>query len=229
MPEMGNSGSSNSSPEHIIFDFERDISVQKTQRFRHPTAALFHVAFKMCAVIVYLFGGLFGQGFLGTFVSLILLISMDFWTVKNVTGRLLVGLRWWNIVDEDGNSRWVFENKYATDGDKNSFNLMENTPPANTSDAQLFWSALILTPLLWFFLLLVTIFRLNVQWFMVVALALVLSGSNLYGYIRCKVGTRDIKSTLTQFVGKQIFYKYLSSNTSNNKTPAHNNQSFPTA
>ena len=36
---------------------------------------------------------------------------MDFWTVKNVTGRLLVGLRWWNHVDEDGKSHWVFENR----------------------------------------------------------------------------------------------------------------------
>jgi hypothetical protein len=36
---------------------------------------------------------------------------MDFWTVKNVTGRLLVGLRWWNYVDEEGKSIWVFENR----------------------------------------------------------------------------------------------------------------------
>jgi hypothetical protein len=27
-----------------------------------------------------------------------LLLAFDFWTVKNVTGRLLVGLRWWNEV-----------------------------------------------------------------------------------------------------------------------------------
>lgn len=30
---------------------------------------------------------------------------------KNVSGRLLVGLRWWNQVDEDGKSRWVFESR----------------------------------------------------------------------------------------------------------------------
>lgn len=28
---------------------------------------------------------------------------------QNVSGRLLVGLRWWNQVDEDGRSHWVFE------------------------------------------------------------------------------------------------------------------------
>ena len=36
---------------------------------------------------------------------------MDFWTVKNITGRLLAGLRWWNHIDEDGKSQWIFENK----------------------------------------------------------------------------------------------------------------------
>ncbi len=40
---------------------------------------------------------------------------------------------------------------------------------------------------------------------MVVALALILSSSNLYGYIRCKLGG-NFKSVLTQYVGKQIFY-----------------------
>ncbi len=40
---------------------------------------------------------------------------------------------------------------------------------------------------------------------MVVSLALILSSSNLYGYIRCKLGG-NFKSVLTQYVGKQIFY-----------------------
>lgn len=41
----------------------------------------------------------------------VMFLSMDFWTVKNVTGRLMVGLRWWNYVDEDGVSHWVFESR----------------------------------------------------------------------------------------------------------------------
>jgi hypothetical protein len=40
---------------------------------------------------------------------------------------------------------------------------------------------------------------------MVVSLALIMSSSNLYGYIRCKLGG-NFKSVLTQYVGKQIFY-----------------------
>jgi hypothetical protein len=44
-----------------------------------------------------------------SFVVIVVLLSIDFWTVKNISGRLLVGLRWWNYVDEDGESHWVFE------------------------------------------------------------------------------------------------------------------------
>ena len=49
--------------------------------------------------------------FIELFLTIILLLAFDFWTVKNVTGRLLVGLRWWNKVEEDGTSSWQFESK----------------------------------------------------------------------------------------------------------------------
>ena len=45
------------------------------------------------------------------FVVCVLLLAFDFWTVKNVSGRLLVGLRWWSDVAEDGGTRWVFESR----------------------------------------------------------------------------------------------------------------------
>ena len=34
----------------------------------------------------------------------------DFWMTKNVSGRLLVGLRWWSQDDtKTGKQKWVFE------------------------------------------------------------------------------------------------------------------------
>ncbi|CAG2158719.1 unnamed protein product [Oppiella nova] len=225
MGQKPSSMSSPSSPEHIIFDFDRDITVTRHQRFKHPSAAFFHIIFKMSSIVTYLFGGLFGQDFLSIFVLLILLISMDFWTVKNVTGRLLVGLRWWNRIDDEGNSQWLFENKYKKDNNSDDSIKDLNQLSENTADSTIFWTALIVAPILWFILLLVTIFRLNVQWFMVVSLALVLSASNLYGYIRCKLGG-NFKSVLTQYVGKQIFYNFMSS--SNAKT-TQNMSGYPSA
>lgn len=78
---------------------------------RHPVALIFHLAFRLLAILTYLLCGLFSSGFIVNFVIIIILLSMDFWTVKNITGRLLVGLRWWNYVDEEGVSHWVFESR----------------------------------------------------------------------------------------------------------------------
>ena len=45
-----------------------------------------------------------------TWLILILVLNaMDFWTVKNVTGRLLVGLRWFNRRMPDGSEEWDCE------------------------------------------------------------------------------------------------------------------------
>lgn len=43
------------------------------------------------------------------FVLTELLLIFDFWVVKNISGRILVGLRWWNIVKEDKTNEWVYE------------------------------------------------------------------------------------------------------------------------
>jgi hypothetical protein len=43
------------------------------------------------------------------FIIVALLLAADFWNVKNISGRLLVGLRWWNETTQDGQSVWVFE------------------------------------------------------------------------------------------------------------------------
>ena len=43
------------------------------------------------------------------FIVIVLLDCMDFWFVKNVTGRILVSLRWWNRINEIGDDQWIFE------------------------------------------------------------------------------------------------------------------------
>ena len=79
---------------------------------RHPIAILFHVLFRTLALLLYVFGSyIFSNSFVELFIFVILLLAFDFWVVKNVTGRLLVGLRWWNKVEPDGTSSWMFETK----------------------------------------------------------------------------------------------------------------------
>lgn len=192
------------------------------RKFKHPVAALFHVIFKFLAFLFYLFGGLFGQDFISTFVAVILLISMDFWVVKNVTGRLLAGLRWSNYIDDGGNSHWIFENRNALDNQasKNKISSFQDELNGNSTsaDSSIFWTGLIIAPIMWVLLMIVSIFRLNVQWFMLVTLASVLSLSNLYGYVRCRLGTSDIKSSVTQFVAKQVFYNFITGSSQSSKS-----------
>ena len=57
----------------------------------------------------YIFGSWFTSNFVIDFVITVLLIALDFWVVKNVSGRLLAGLRWWNDTDETGETHWHFE------------------------------------------------------------------------------------------------------------------------
>ena len=64
------------------------------------------MAFKLVALLLYL---LTLHSFITTFILVTLLLSADFWVVKNICGRLLAGLRWWSIVDEEGE---VEENIY---------------------------------------------------------------------------------------------------------------------
>lgn len=64
---------------------------------------------QVAAVTVYLVCGLFSASYVINFVITTSLLATDFWIVKNVSGRLMVGLRWWNEVNEVGASTWKFE------------------------------------------------------------------------------------------------------------------------
>jgi hypothetical protein len=121
------------------------------QQSNHPTALMFHVGFKIAALVVYLFGGLFSKSFVVAFVMVVLLLAFDFWTVKNVSGRLLVGLRWWNEVREDGTNEWRFESR-------------EDTSKISHLDSRVFWLTLWAMPLIWGIFTVSTFFSFNYGW-----------------------------------------------------------------
>jgi len=156
----------------------------------HPTVCAFHCLFKTLALFVYLLGGWFasngsggisGANFITVTVVCILLLAADFWVVKNITGRLLVGLRWWNKVEGD-TTRWIFESaEVLPDGSE---------VPRDPFDSNIFWGVLYLTPVIWGLLLFLAVIKFEFGWLMIVFMALSLSCSNTYGYMRC---SRDQK------------------------------------
>merc|ERR1712055_1183190 len=110
--------------------------------------------------------------------AIILLLSLDFWTVKNITGRIMAGLRWWNYVNDEGSSVWVFEKG----GDEVDMRLSK-------AEVQIFWTGLVVSPVIWAFLFFTALFQLELRWVVLVIIGLILTGSNLLGYLRCRLGS----------------------------------------
>lgn len=59
---------------------------------RHKTTAFFHYIFKFLALFFYIMGGFkfVSSSAILTYIICILMLAFDFWTVKNVSGRLMV-------------------------------------------------------------------------------------------------------------------------------------------
>nr|XP_039248111.1 Golgi apparatus membrane protein TVP23 homolog B-like [Styela clava] len=191
-------------------EFGEEDKPQKKKRIAHPVACFFHLFFRVSAIIIYLFCGLTNSGFVASFISILLMLCADFWTVKNISGRLLVGLRWWNKIEEDGKSQWIYESRRGAALKKH---------PVLAAESRIFWFGLILCPIFWFFMLFSTVFGMKPQWLAVVIIALGLNGANLFGYIRCKVGSRkQLGSMATSYIGKQIFQQATQSSEDTNQS-----------
>eukprot|EP01040_Poterioochromonas_malhamensis_P012161 gene12159-13299_t len=139
---------------------------------KHPITVFFHLLFKCLALFLYIFGSWFTSNFIFIFVICIILIAFDFWTVKNVSGRLLVGLRWWSYVKEDGSNEWTFES-------------LEDMTEITYFDSRMFWGALYITPLLWCFLFIIGLLRLKFEYLPIDITAILLSAANILGYWKC--------------------------------------------
>lgn len=147
-------------------------AVSLLRQSNHPVAAFFHYVFKTLAILVYVFGGFFSSNFVLICVTCILLLSFDFWTVKNISGRLMVGLRWWSNVLEDGTTSWVYES-------------LDNPQSVHGADSKLFWLGLYATPVVWSLLFVIGVLKFNVQWLIIDIISLLLSAANITGYHRC--------------------------------------------
>lgn len=148
---------------------------------RHPIALFFHWAFKVTGWLFYLIAGFLSDGFVTNFVVTLVLLALDFWTTKNVTGRLLVGLRWWNESDDSG-SAWRFES------------LPEGSRAINVSEKQMFWAALIANPAIWGLFALSALFGLHGGYLVLTIIGIIMGSSNLIGYYKC---SKEAKAQLS--------------------------------
>ncbi|XP_027936102.1 Golgi apparatus membrane protein-like protein ECHIDNA isoform X1 [Vigna unguiculata] len=144
----------------------------------------------------YILSALFIDNFVIIFVVTVLLAALDFWVVKNVSGRILVGLRWWNEINDLGESVWKFECL-----DHESLSRM------NKKDSWLFWWTLYLTAIAWIFLAIFSLIRLQADYLLVVGVCLTLSIANIVGFTKCK---KDAKKQIQQFASQTIATRFSS-------------------
>jgi hypothetical protein len=175
-PASGDAGSSSGGGDSVI---GRSFLKQS----KHPAAAFFHILFKILALLIYMFGSWFTSNFIFNFVICILLLAFDFWTVKNVTGRLLVGLRWWSYVREDGSNEWIFE-------------TLEDMAEISAFDSRLFWGALYASPVMWGLMLVIGVLRLKFEYLPVVLAALSMNTANIVGYYKCSSSAKTKMQSL---------------------------------
>ncbi|KAF5313270.1 hypothetical protein D9619_003034 [Psilocybe cf. subviscida] len=143
----------------------------------HPLALFFLYFFRIAAVAVYILAGWFTENFVLTTVIVVVLLAMDFWNCRNVSGRVLVGLRFWNQVDEDGESYWVFESRDPSRpanpiDSKHTLRLTQDAPQI----------ALYVFPALWIALLIVSLLKFGLSFIPIIILALVFNFTNVIGF-----------------------------------------------
>ncbi|KAF9036410.1 Golgi apparatus membrane protein TVP23 [Hymenopellis radicata] len=136
----------------------------------HPLALLMLYLFRIAAILVYILCGFFTENYVLSTVVVVVLLAADFYNTRNVAGRTLVGLRFWNQVDDDGESYWVFESRDPARG------------AANKVDEKMFWIALYVFPCLWSALLIVSFLKLSISFIPIVILALVFNLTNAIGF-----------------------------------------------
>ncbi|KAK2073607.1 hypothetical protein P8C59_007878 [Phyllachora maydis] len=140
----------------------------------HPITLITFLAFRISSLLVYLLGVIFTDNMVMIFIVTILLLAADFYYLKNIAGRRLVGLRWWNEVDPaTGDSKWVFESSDP------------GARAINATDSRFFWLAIFAQPALWVGLAVLAIVRFKFTWLPLVAIALALTITNSLAFNRC--------------------------------------------
>lgn len=123
-------------------------------------------------MVFYMFGSWFTSNFILIFVVCILLLAFDFWTVKNVSGRLLVGLRWWSFVKEDGNPEFRYES-------------LDDMTEISSFDSLVFWRSMWISIAFWICMLVLGVVRLQFTYMPIVGAALALNYFNATNYYQC--------------------------------------------
>ncbi|CAH8862711.1 unnamed protein product [Trichobilharzia szidati] len=173
---------------------------QSTKRL----ALIGHFLFRSLALIIYILCAWFTASFIVPFIFILVCLSLDFWVVKNISGRILVGLRWSSYTDEQGTLHWRYDSRKPSPIDTVDMSTLSRRElaarVARQQLARLFWIGLFTSPTLWFMFLLAAVFSLHLRWGLVCCIALCMNLANVYGYLRCWIGGGNINENASNML-----------------------------
>lgn len=160
----------------------------------HPVALMFYIVFRLSPIFTYIFGNMIISIFISQnrfilhFIVLTLLVSADFWNLKNISGRLLVGLRWWNeTTKKEGSTN--FENVWV-------FESADPERYINPIDSKVFWTLLYAQPVAWAVLAIMAVLKFELLYLVLIVISLSLSLTNAMAFTKCdKFGKANNLST----------------------------------
>ena len=160
-----------------------------------PMTAAIHIILKIAIVAAYLILPFITTPF-NVLMIVVIAAAVDFWIVKNLSGRLLVGLRWWIDFNESGEETWKSECK-----------VDERSNSAASDKA--FWWTMVLFTLIWVLLSVINVLKIDLTQITICLFCLSLLAFNLYSYYRCsKVQSENVQKLMTQY-GAQAAQKFM--------------------
>ena len=151
----------------------------------HPLICVLTFIFKLLAYFIFIIVAFFTDKKSIIYLLIILCGAVDFWIVKNISGRKLVGLRWWNEIKSNGEEVWIFESK--------------NEKIESTADKTVFWFCLYINALVWLIFFICELISFSLTWATIALIMLVFGVTNLYGYFKC---SKDQQGKLKNIGGK---------------------------
>ena len=178
-----NDNENQNEPKKIKLDF--------IKKSKSPQVALMTVLLKLLAIIFFLFFNIFTSNEALVMIIVISLIAADFWYTKNISGRILVGLRWWNNYDANTQENtWKFESK--------------NEIKEPNIDRKTFWFSLYGFAGIWLILFIWECIMFNFTWAFLCLISLVISGTNVYGFFRCSKVQQQKAGVLAALILKKF-------------------------
>ena len=182
-----NDNENNNNNQENIKKIKYDDFIKKSSA---PQVALMTVSLKLLSIIFFLFFNIFTSNEALVMITVILLIAADFWYTKNISGRILVGLRWWNNYDVDTQEdKWIFESK--------------NEIKEPNIDRKTFWFSLYGFAAIWLVLFIWECIMFNFNWAFLCLISLVIIGTNVYGFFRCSKIQQQKAALLAKLILKK--------------------------